>query len=270
MPRNSGRKCGFECGFMIGAALAAVVLAGAGPALAASGVGNGGAALATSGAAAGGRPALAANERGCLVVDADDAATLRLQCGGELRTLRLASVRAPRPGPTLLGGEPYGSDGRELVRGWFVGKRVEVGGGTARLGGEDLRRGLLALGLVEWTGSATSAADAPLRAAEREARLGSRGLWSIDAWRRHQATASEPLLVPGTPALAPAESIGAAAARFPRKSEAERRAAFDAAVANLKTMPPVAAAAAPPQETAAPKAHRRSRGSRRAESAQPR
>ena len=255
MTRIARRKSGF----VVAAVLAAIVgVAGAGPAVAASRV-------------AGGGPAQSpASGPGCLVVDADDAATLRLQCGGELRTLRLASVRAPRPGPTLLGGEPYGSDGRELVRGWFVGKRVEVGGGTAFLGGEDVRLGLLRLGVVEWSGAATPA-SAALRAAEREARLGSRGLWSIDAWRRHQATAREPLLVPGTPPLAPAESIGTAAARFPRKDEAQRRAAFEAALAQLKTMPPVAAAAvARDPEPAAPKPHRRSRGSRRAESTQPR
>ena len=253
MTRIARRKCGF----MMAAAVAAMVgVAGGGPALAASRAGVG--ALPSSGSGP-----------SCLVVDADDAATLRLRCGGELRTLRLAAVHAPRPGPTLLGGEPYGSDGRDLVRGWFAGKRVEVSGGTAFLGGEDVRIGLLRLGLVEWSGGAATSASAPLRAAEREARLGSRGLWSIDAWRRHQATAREPLLVPGTPPLAPAESIGTAAARFPRKDEAQRRAAFEAAVAQLKTMPPVAAAA-PASEPAAPKPHRRSRGSRRAESAQPR
>src|SRR6185503_6118357 len=119
------------------------------------------------------------------------AATLRLKCGGVPRTLRLAGVRSPQPGTALHGGEPYGSRGRDLARGWFVGRRVEVRGGTARLGGEDLRRGLLALGVVEWTGSATTAADAPLRAAEREARLASRGLWSYEAWRAHQSSMRE-------------------------------------------------------------------------------
>ena len=252
MTRIARRKCGF----MTLALLAAMVgVAGGGPALAAS-------------RGAGAPVPSSASGPSCLVVDADDAATLRLQCGGELRMLHLASVRAPRPGPTLLGGQPYGSDGRDLVRGWFGGKRVEVGGGTAFLGGEDVRLGLLRLGLVEWSGAATST-SAALRAAEREARLGSRGLWSIDAWRRHQATARQPLLVPGTPPLAPAESIGAAAARFPRQSEAARRAAFEASLAQLETMPPVAAAA-PAPEPAAPKAHRRPSRSRRAGSAQPR
>jgi hypothetical protein len=42
-----------------------------------------------------------------------------------LRTLRLAGVRAPQPGTALHGGEPYGSRGRDLARGWFVGRRVE-------------------------------------------------------------------------------------------------------------------------------------------------
>jgi len=254
MTRIARRKCGFTTAALLGAI---VGVAGGGPALAASRVAGSGAVPSP------------ASGPSCLVVDADDAATLRLQCGGELRMLHLASVRAPRPGPTLLGGEPYGSDGRDLVRGWFAGKRVEVGGGTAFLGGEDVRLGLLRLGLVEWSGGTATSASAALRAAEREARLGSRGMWSIDAWRRHQATAREPLLVPGTPPVAPAESIGIAAARYPRKSEAQRRAAFEASLAQLKTMPPVAAAATA-QEPTAPKPHRRSRGSRRAESAQPR
>ena len=189
--------------------------------------------------------ALAAGGPSCLVVGVDDAATLRLQCGGAPRTLRLASVRAPRPGTALTGGEPYGTQGRDLARGWFVGKSLEVGGGTARLGSEDLRHGLLALGLVEWTGGTATAADAALRAAEREARLAARGLWSAVAWRRHQASVTEPLLVPGLPPLPPAESIGTLAARFPRKDAAQRRAAFAAAVAQLEAQK-VSQAASPP------------------------
>lgn len=178
-------------------------------------------------------PAAAEAERTCVVIGVDDAATLRLQCGGEVRTLRLASVRAPRPGTPLQGGEPYGTQGRDLVRGWFVGRRVEVGGGTVRLGGEDVRHGLLFLGIVEWTGTATAVGDTALRAAAREARLGSRGLWSHAAWRRHQASVREPLLVPGVP-LPAQESIGARAARFQRKSAAERRAAFEAAIGQIE------------------------------------
>jgi endonuclease YncB( thermonuclease family) len=178
--------------------------------------------------------AAAANERACVVIGVDDAATWRLQCGGEVRTLQLASVRAPRPGTPLQGGEPYGTQGRDLVRGWFVGRRVEMGGGTVRLGGEDVRHGLLFLGLVEWTGTATTAGDAALQSAAREARLGSRGLWSHAAWRRHQASVREPLLVPGVPPLPAQESIGARAARFQRKSAAERRAAFEAAIGQIE------------------------------------
>jgi hypothetical protein len=179
-------------------------------------------------------PAAAGTERTCVVIGGDDAATWRLQCGGEVGTLQLASVRAPRPGTALQGGEPYGTQGRDLVRGWFVGRRVEVGGGTVRLGGEDVRLGLLFLGIVEWTGTATTAGDAALRSAAREARLGSRGVWSHDAWRRHQASVREPLLVPGVPPLPAQESIGAVAARFQRKSAAERRAAFEAAIGQLE------------------------------------
>ncbi|HEV8238281.1 MAG TPA: hypothetical protein VGS57_02815 [Thermoanaerobaculia bacterium] len=258
-------------GFVMAATLAAVVglVPGGGPALAASRGADGGASTSTaSGRVNNGLAESARSGPSCLVVDADDAATLRLQCGGELRIVRLASVHAPRPGTTLLGGEPYGTEGQELVRGWFVGKRVEVSAGTVRLGGEDVRLGLLRLGLVDWAGSATTAGEADLGSAEREARLASRGLWSYDAWRRHQATARVPLLVNGPPPRA-VESIGVAAARFSRKSEVERRAAFDAAVAQLKTLSPVAAAK-PAAEAGAPKAHRRTRGSRHSESAQPR
>jgi endonuclease YncB( thermonuclease family) len=179
-------------------------------------------------------PVAAGTERSCVVIGVDDAATWRLQCGGEMRTLQLASVRAPRPGTPLQKGEPYGTQGRDLVRGWFVGRRVGVGGGTARLGGEDLRLGLLSLGIVEWTGTATTVGDAALQSAARQARLGSRGLWSHDAWRRHQASAREPLLVPGVPPLPAQESIGAVAARFQRKSAAERRAAFEAAIGQIE------------------------------------
>jgi endonuclease YncB( thermonuclease family) len=202
----------------------------------------------------------------CVVVGVEDAATLQLQCGGEPRTLRLASVRAPQPGNALGGGEPYGTQGRDLVRGWFVGRRVEVGGGTARLGGEDVRHGLLSLGLVEWTGSESTPADAPLRAAERDARLASRGLWSYDAWRRHQSTVREPLLVPGVPPLPASESLGAVAARYSRKSAAERRAAFDAAVSHLEALPAVTPAPAP----APAKGDRQAPRARRPRSSQPR
>src|ERR1044072_1746665 len=140
-------------------------------------------------------PALAVGGPSCVVVGVEDAATLQLQCGGEQRTLRLASIRAPRPGNALGGGEPYGTQGRELVRGWFVGRRGEGGGGRARLGGGGVRRGLLALGLVEGPGSGVTAVDALLRAAEREARLASRGLWSYNAWRQHQSTVRETLQI---------------------------------------------------------------------------
>jgi len=179
-------------------------------------------------------PVAAGTERTCVVIGVDDAATWRLQCGAEVRALQLGSVRAPRPGTPLQGGEPYGTQGRDLVRGWFVGRRVGVSGGTARLGGEDVRLGLLFLGIVEWTGTATTAGDAALQAKAREARLGSRGLWSHDAWRRHQASVREPLLVPGVPPLPAQESIGAVAARFQRKSAAERRAAFEAAIGQIE------------------------------------
>ncbi len=175
-----------------------------------------------------------ARAESCLVVGADDAATLRLQCGAELRTLRLASLRAPRPGTPLEGGEPYGTQGRDLVRGWFVGRRVDVAGGTARLGGEDVRRGLLSLGLVEWKGTEAADFDGKLRSAQREARFAARGLWSYDGWRRHQSSVREPLLIPGVPPGAREESLGARAARLSRKSAAERRAAFDAAIAQLE------------------------------------
>ena len=175
-----------------------------------------------------------ARAESCLVVGADDAATLRLQCSSELRTLRLAAVRAPRPGTPLEGGEPYGTQGRDLVRGWFVGRRVEVAGSTAKLGGEDLRRGLLALGLVEWKGAEAADVDGKLRSAQREARLAARGLWSYDGWRHHQSSVREPLLIPGALPVMPEESLGVRAARLARKSVAERRAAFDAAIAQLE------------------------------------
>ena len=210
--------------------------------------------------------ALAATASSCVVVGVEDAATLQLRCGEGLRTLRFAAVRAPRPGNAMTGGEPYGTQGRDLMRGWFVGRQVEVSGATARLGGEDLRRGMLSLGLVEWTGSETTSADAPLRTAERAARLASRGLWSYDAWRRHQSTVREPLLVPGVPPVPASQSLGAVAARYSRKTAAERRAAFDAAVSRLATLPAVTPAPSPSPE----KAERRTPRARRPRNSQPR
>ena len=172
----------------------------------------------------------------CVVVAVDDAATWRLGCSGGPHTLRFAGVRAPRPGAALERGEPYGSQARDLVRGWFVGRAVEVGGGTAWLQGEDLRRGLLALGLVELAAPAEGL-DATFRAAEREARLGGRGLWSYENWRRHQASVREPLAVPAPPPLPAPEPLGAIAARLSRRSAAERRTAFDAAVSEIGAHP---------------------------------
>jgi hypothetical protein len=116
-----------------------------------------------------------------------------------------------------------------------------------------LRPGLLALGLVEWTGDASAAGDATLRAAERQARLASRGLWSYEGWRRHQSSVREPLLIPGVPSLPPEEPLGAVAARLTRKSAAERRAAFDAAMAQLQAAQRAAKPPAPaprPRKTA--------------------
>jgi endonuclease YncB( thermonuclease family) len=173
----------------------------------------------------------------CVVIGADDAATWRLTCGGAARTLRLAAVRAPRPGTRLEGGETYGTRARDLVRGWFVGRRVEVDGGTAWLAGEDVRVGLLALGLVECTASPGAEGEG-CRRAEREGRNARRGMWSFAAWRAHESSAGDPLTL-RSPTLPAPEPLGSVAARLSRRTPEQRRAAIDAAMAELAALPPV-------------------------------
>jgi endonuclease YncB( thermonuclease family) len=202
--------------------------------------------------ALGAGPACAQRVEACIVVGADDAATFHLACGSGPRTLKLASVRAPRPGTLPEGGEPYGTQARDLVRAWFTGRRVEVDGRTARVGGDDLRRGLLFLGLVEWAGADATPGAAALRRAEREARLASRGLWSLEAWRVHQASARQPLLLPGAPPTVPREPLGSVAARLERPSAAQRLAAFEAALAQLEAQRTAAPGKVGEAETTAP------------------
>jgi hypothetical protein len=173
-----------------------------------------------------------------VVLDADDAATWRLSCGGAARILRLAAVRAPRPGLRLEGGETYGTRARDLVRGWFVGRRVDVEGGTVWVAGEDVRVGLLALGLVE-SAAPPGVEGERLRRAEREGRNARRGMWSFAAWRAHESSAGDPLPLP-SPTLS-SEPLGSVAARLSRRTPEERRAAIAAALAELAALPPAKA-----------------------------
>jgi len=75
-------------------------------------------------------PAAAASAAHCKVTGVEDAATLRLACPGGERVLRLAAVRAPRPGLPLEGGEAFGTEARDAVRLGMLGRLVEVRGDT--------------------------------------------------------------------------------------------------------------------------------------------
>jgi endonuclease YncB( thermonuclease family) len=170
----------------------------------------------------------------CVVVDVIDAATLRLACAGRERTVRLPAVRAPRPGAPQQGGEPFSGESLALAAGLLRAQPVVAVAGVVLYEGEDLRRQLLALGLVQLADIPSfHGAGAELRAAEREARAARRGLWSLAAWRRHQALATRPTeLIAPTPRVE--EPLAARAARMTRLSWEQRKAAFDAAMAELE------------------------------------
>ena len=192
-------------------------------------------------AAAGGPgtpPPLAA----CVVVEVRDATDLVLRCAGGRLEVRLPGVVAPRPGPPLLGGEPYGDASVEEARRWLGGLRLVRDGRTLRAGGSDVRHELLARGLVQLARGAAATLPAELAAAERSARQRQLGVWSHEAWRRHQSDLTLALDLPAPP---PPPPLGAVAERLARHSREERRAAFDAALAALEARPPDAALAPP-------------------------
>ncbi len=186
--------------------------------------------------------AAAARAEPCLVSGVEDAVTLRLDCPPGERWLRLESVRAPRSGPPRRGaadggGEPYAEESRERVRQWLLGRRVEATAETAWLGAFDVRVTLLASGLALLADPRAARLDprlAPLAAAERQARASGHGVWSYAVWRRLQGQATAAVVVPPPPALPPPLSLGALAARLPAQSFEERRAAFAAALAQLR------------------------------------
>jgi endonuclease YncB( thermonuclease family) len=180
----------------------------------------------------------AAADELCRVVAVNDTIALRLTCAGGVRDVRLATVRAPRPGTPQLGGEPFAAESRELASGLLTGRDVMVAGGVVRHGGMDVRLELLVLGLVQLAdpGGIRQGRE-ELLAAEREARARHRGLWSLAAWRRHLASARQPTSL-ATPAPRAEEPLAARAARLSRLPWEERKAAFDAALAELAAGPP--------------------------------
>ena len=196
-----------------------------------------------------GAPRAAAGEDAlCRITAVVDAATLRLACAGGDRMVRLDGVRAPRPGLPQEGGEPYGSDSRELARRELTGRSVVVAaaGGLKWLAvdGVDLRGPLLASGMIQTTAAGRRRLAAALLAAERSARAGQRGLWSYEAWRRHREAARSPFALVQPPPKAP-ESAAGRAARAGDKPWQERKAAFEAALAELERAQEEAAPATP-------------------------
>jgi endonuclease YncB( thermonuclease family) len=184
-------------------------------------------ALATPAPAVGGAPAH------CTVAAVADAATLALRCGRAERAIRLPSLRAPRPGGPHDGGEPFAAQSRELASAWLGGTEVELRGGLVYLGGLDVRWELLARGLASLDAAADPADRTALGPAEREARAQRRGIWSHDAWRAHQAAATEPVPLPSPPLPAPRAPLAARAAHPGQPSWEQRKAAFEAAVEEL-------------------------------------
>ncbi len=173
-----------------------------------------------------------ARAESCDVIAVEGVVTLRLVCPSGVRDVKLAAVRAPLPGPPQRGGEPFSRESRELARRALAASRVELQGQTVFLSGDDVRRKLLAAGLALLAPEATGAVDPPLRAAEREARGAGRGVWSHAAWQRLQAAATE-IDLPAPLPMATPEPLGARAAALARGDWAERKAAFEAAVAQL-------------------------------------
>jgi endonuclease YncB( thermonuclease family) len=188
-------------------------------------------------------PGAAAGET-CTIAAVRDAATLSLECPGGRRERQLGGVVAPRPGPPLRGGEPFGDESVAAARTWLLHRVVTAGAEDVRLDGVDLRLGLLARGLVQ-LGSDAAARAPDLYAAEREARRHQLGVWSHAAWQRHQAAMREPLDLP-TPEPAATPALATVANRLARRSPAERREAFAAALAALAAREPAAPAESPP------------------------
>jgi hypothetical protein len=163
------------------------------------------------------------------VTSVSDAATLTLRCAGSERTVALAGVTAPRPGPPLHGGEPFGDGSAAAASEMLAGRAVRVSDSRVTFAGADLRLALLERGLVRVRTGFTSPA---LVAAERSARAAQRGLWSLEVWQRHHSAVTVPLDLPpqGPP---PPTPLGVVADRLARRDRAARRQAFDAALAEL-------------------------------------
>jgi len=190
-------------------------------------------------------PAAAAALESCTVKAVLDATTLRVGCVAGERTIVLAGVRAPRPGTAAARGEAYGDEARWWVETWLAGRRVDVSGDQVRLAGGDVRLEVVRRGLASCASG--DAAFAPMcGAAEEEARRARRGIWSWDAWQRHRQRGGEAVPIAEAPPPPAPASLGALAARLPRKSWEERKAEFDDALAvAAATHVPSGAAPAP-------------------------
>ena len=173
----------------------------------------------------------------CRVLDVEDSATLVVQCGDRSGVLRVPGIRAPRPGPPQLGGEPYAEESRRLAAELLTSGIVEIVGsrdGTElrfreeNLGELLLRRGWAYLESVE-------AHSAPnLAAAERDARGRGSGVWSAEAWQELRDRVTEPVFLapPRPPEKQPA--LGERSRTLVSKPWSERKAAFEEALRDLE------------------------------------
>ena len=206
-------------------------------ALAAAALGTawGPAAAAAPPAAGGAAAASPAPPARCVVRSVADAVTLELRCAGIARGVRLGGVRAPRPGGPHEGGEPFAAESRRLAAELLAGAEIELAGGVARLGGEDVRVALLERGLVFVDAAAADGSGlAALRDAERGARSRGAGAWSHAAWRAHQASVTAPVPIAAPPPPPRREPLASRAALPGQPSWEERKAAFEAALRGLE------------------------------------
>lgn len=189
------------------------------------------------------RPAPKTPPISCRIVAVEDAATFRVVCGGRPGRLRLPGVRAPVPGPSQLGGEPFADGSRRLASALLAGEEIQIErpatarASRVRLGGRDLSLLLLRSGLV-FAIPEGGTRGRLLVAAERAARAARIGVWSLDAWKAHRDDATRAVDLPFPTAAPPEPTLGQRARALTDKPWEERKAAFEKAVAALEDQEP--------------------------------
>jgi endonuclease YncB( thermonuclease family) len=177
----------------------------------------------------------------CRVVAVEDSSSLRVVCGDRPGRLRLPGLRAPQPGPPQLGGEPFAEESQRHVQELLLGRTVRLdgsgSGGPPRvlLDGEELSQLLVRCGWAFARPSQGPFGDT-LQQAERSARAEGLGVWSLDAWTSLRDQATVPVLLPAPSASPPEPSLGEHARALTDKTWAERKAAFEQALAELETL----------------------------------